>query len=382
MSELFIGLMSGTSLDGIDAALVNFSNEKPHLVAHYYHEFSPPLRQKILALCAPGYDEINRLGDLDVELGHLFAETVTQLLKTQQLKPEHIKAIGSHGQTIRHHPERQFTLQIGDPNIIAAKTGITTISDFRRNDIAHGGQGAPLVPAFHQSIFSAPHNRCIVNIGGIANITLLPANPRKTSGFDTGPGNTLLNAWTEKHLQKPYDDQGKWAQQGQVNQHLLEQLLNDPFFALPAPKSTGREYFNMAWLEKHALAHLKPEDVQRTLVALTAHSIIHSIKTTLPDSEMIICGGGVHNHILMQQLSELADPQVVRASNELGIDPDWVEAIAFAWLAKQTLAKKTGNLPAVTGAHRASILGGVYFYLGLGDSDLADDCSKVPTSFT
>ncbi|MBV8802059.1 MAG: anhydro-N-acetylmuramic acid kinase, partial [Gammaproteobacteria bacterium] len=304
-------------------------------------------------------NEIARLANLDVILGKRFAETVNTLLKNQSLYSHQIKAIGSHGQTIRHYPDRQFTLQIGDPNIIAAETGITTISDLRRGDMAYGGQGAPLVPAFHQYVLSDhAKDRVIVNIGGIANITLLPAKNNNVIAFDTGPGNTLLDAWTEKHLQKPYDANGDWASQGKINQSLLEKLLSDEYFNLTGPKSTGREYFNLTWLSEYLPKDLIPVDVQATLTALTAHSIIRSINQYLPNSEILICGGGVHNNFLMRLLTCLKQP--LCSTQNYGINPDLMEAMAFAWLAKQTIDRKPGNIPSVTGAKCPAILGGIY----------------------
>ena len=359
MNELYMGLMSGTSADGIDAALVDFNTLQPKLIATHYNEFTPKLRQTVLDICRPGHDEINRLGELDILLGKEFARAANTLLQHHHINPKHIRAIGSHGQTIRHHPQRQFTLQIGDPNIIAAETGITTVADFRRRDMAYGGQGAPLVPAFHQHIFSKKNtHRAVVNIGGIANITLLTSS---VLGFDTGPGNTLLDAWTEKHLQQRCDKNGAWAAQGILNPSLLKNLLDDPFFKLPPPKSTGREYFNLMWLEKYLPANLSAIDVQTTLVELTACSIISAIKNYLSTGEILICGGGIHNAFLLERLKTLADPLSVHSTEQAGINPDWVEAIAFAWLAKQTLDKKPGNLIAVTGAKQPTILGGVYY---------------------
>lgn len=359
MNELFIGLMSGTSADGVDAALVDFSTHQPQLIANHYSVFSSTLRKQILALCQPGPDEINRLGELDVLLGNTFADSVNTLLKNQNISPENIRAVGSHGQTIRHHPNRQFTLQVGDPNIIAAKTGITTIADFRRRDIAHGGQGAPLVPVFHHHVFKDKKiNRAIVNIGGIANITLLPANDEFILGFDTGPGNILLDAWAEKHLQQRCDEKGAWASQGQIDNTLLEKLLSDDYFKLPAPKSSGHEYFNLTWLQKYLPDQINAVDAQATLTFLTARTIIDAINQHLPNSEILICGGGVHNHCLMQHLMTLAP--FVHTTKIYGIDPDWMEAMAFAWLAKQTLDGKIGNMTAVTGAKRSTILGGIY----------------------
>jgi len=362
--ELYIGLMSGTSADGIDVALVDFSAALPRLIATHYTPYSLEIREKILALCQKGEDEITRLGALDILLAKAFAKATNELLKAQSLSPEKIKGIGSHGQTIRHDPAH-FTIQIGDPNTIAAETGITTVADFRRKDIALGGQGAPLVPAFHQAIFADDkNNRVIVNIGGIANITLLPANQVPILGFDTGPGNVLLDMWIHRHQQKSRDEHGAWGAQGKVYPDLLACLLADPYFQLSAPKSTGREYFNLTWLEKYLSAlpeKISPVDVQATLVELTAQSILIAIKQYIAEGEILICGGGAHNHLLMTRLKMIAEPQFILASTQQsGIDPDWVEAMAFAWLARQTLRQKPGNMPQVTGAKEAVILGGVY----------------------
>lgn len=364
MNKLYIGLMSGTSLDGIDAVLADFSHPQPKLIANHYNKFAPELRQTILSLCHPGADEINRLGELDVILGKHFAATVKTLLQKNNLSSNIIRAIGSHGQTIRHHPERQFTLQIGDPNIIAAETGITTIADFRRRDVALGGQGAPLVPAFHQAVFAKQNaNRVILNIGGIANITLLPKKPSSFTvlGFDTGPGNTLLDAWTEKHLQQPFDKNGEWAAQGKINIALLKILLADNFFKLEPPKSTGREYFHLNWLEKHFSASENPVDIQTTLTELTAQTIINAIKKYFSDGEILVCGGGMHNLFLINRLRELAKNFSIESTEKYGIHPNWVEATAFAWLAKQTCEGRPGNLASVTGATKEAILGGIYY---------------------
>ncbi len=361
MSELYIGLMSGTSMDGIDAALVDFSQSHPRLIDAYCMPYTTEVRQSILALCQPGENEINRLGAMDVLLGKKFAAAAWHLLQKNQVKPNDIRAIGSHGQTIRHHPADRFTLQIGDPNIIAAETGITTITDFRRRDIAWGGQGAPLVPAFHQAIFATRQNRAIVNIGGIANVTLLSADQPAVLGFDTGPGNTLLDLWAEKHLQQPRDESGNWGKQGRIQQDLLQAMLADPFFQQAAPKSTGREYFNLRWLQQFPLNHYQPVDIQSTLTELTAQSILRSIEPYFSAGEIVICGGGIHNTFLLERLRDNAKKYSVESTEKYGTHPDWVEAIAFAWLAKQTLAGKPGSLPTVTGAKQASILGGVYF---------------------
>ncbi len=369
MSELYIGLMSGTSADGIDAALVDFSQSQPAIIATHYAPYESELRQKILTLCKQGENEIQRLGELDVLLGNAFAQVVNQLLKKQGMTASDIAAIGSHGQTVRHMPDQpsRFTLQIGDPNIIAAETGITTIADFRRKDIALGGQGAPLVPAFHQyTLSSSIIDRAIVNIGGIANITILPhQTPDIVTGFDTGPGNVLLDAWINLHQQQSHDRHGSWGAEGKLNQALLDLLLADPYFTLAPPKSTGREYFNLDWLQQKLNVlnkEISPVDVQTTLVELTAHSIIDAIRQYFPSGEILVCGGGVQNTFLMSRLTELAKPAYfVSSTQKYGLDPDWIEAVAFAWLARQTVNRQPGNLPRVTGAKQAALLGGVYY---------------------
>jgi len=368
MNELYIGLMSGTSADGIDAALVDFSHAEPNLIATHYVPYPSDLREKILGLFQPGENEIERMGEIDTRLGKEFAQAVLALLKKQTLNPVHVKAIGSHGQTVRHLPNDpyRFTLQIGNPNIIAAETGITTVADFRRKDLAFGGQGAPLVPAFHQALFAHGANRAIVNIGGIANITLLTQDmPEHIRGYDTGPGNVLMDLWMHVQHKKNHDADGAWAKQGHLCQELLALMLSDPYFHLPAPKSTGREYFNLAWLEKN-LAQLKNKissvDVQATLAELTAQTIFDAVQKQMSRGEIIVCGGGAHNKFLMQRLQQLAQPNFsVDSTEKHAIAPDWVEAVAFAWLAKQTMSKQPGNVPGVTGASKAAVLGGVYF---------------------
>lgn len=366
MNELYIGLMSGTSADGIDAALVDFSDQQPRLIASHYEPYTHTLRQRILALYETGENEIARMGELDVMLGETFAQAANTLLRRQHLHPDKIKAIGSHGHTIRHHPHPpyRFSIQIGDPNIIAAHTGITTIADFRRKDLAVHGQGAPLVPAFHQKIFPADNlHRVIVNIGGIANITLLsPQSP--TLAFDTGPGNALMDAWISTHQNTNYDANGSWAEQGCVQRELLTILLKDTYFQTPPPKSTGREYFNVNWLQQKIqllTAPITPVDVQATLAELTACSILAAIQPYFARGEILICGGGIHNSHLMKRLSALAcDNFIIDSTRKYGIDPDWMEAMAFAWLARQTLLGQTGNLTTVTGAKLAAVLGGIY----------------------
>lgn len=358
--------MSGTSLDAIDVALVDFTHHSSPKLIHARNWAIPSaLRAAIEHLCQPGGDEINRMGELDIKIGELFADAVLTALQDANISPEQICAIGSHGQTIRHHPFRAspFTLQIGDPNTIAFRTNITTVADFRRMDIAAGGQGAPLVPAFHDAVLrSASENRVIVNIGGMANITLLAQN-LPVSGFDTGPGNVLMDAWIQKHRQLLHDDQGNWARSGQCNDALLQCLLSHPYFALPAPKSTGRETFHLAWLESILVkcGELATQDIQRTLLEFTACSISQSVQS-LPATiqRVLLCGGGSHNTLLMERIAALLPDAAIGSTSDVGVPADWLEAMAFAWLAKQRLEGKTGNAPAVTGASRPCVLGGVY----------------------
>ncbi|MFP4611478.1 MAG: anhydro-N-acetylmuramic acid kinase, partial [Thiohalophilus sp.] len=366
MTTYYIGLMSGTSLDGIDAALLDFS-AAPSLLAHHSQPLPDALRQQLYQLQSPGQDELTTVMRLDVELGRLFAKAVQALLKKTGLSANRIAGIGSHGQTLRHYPDgpNPSTLQIGDPNLIAELTGITTIADLRRRDMAAGGQGAPLVPAFHAALFRhSSRNRAILNIGGIANLTLLPATAKTPiTGFDSGPGNGLMDAWIEQHQQQSYDRDGEWAASGHVHPGLLERLLHDPYFARTPPKSTGREYFNMSWLQAalEPFADLAPRDVQATLCELSARSIAEALQATMESvDEVLICGGGVHNRTLYQRLGELLTPARLASTAEAGLDPDWVEAAAFAWLARQTLAGQPGNLPSVTGASHPVVLGGIY----------------------
>ncbi|OQW78510.1 MAG: anhydro-N-acetylmuramic acid kinase [Proteobacteria bacterium ST_bin11] len=364
MSELYIGLMSGTSIDGIDAGLVDFSDGKIQLVAFHYQPFSAELRQTIHNLSQPKQlILLTDYGSLDNRIGRLFGETAKNLLAKANVKASTIKAIGSHGQTVCHAPETEngFSLQIGDPNQIAEITGITTIADFRRRDMAAGGQGAPLVPAFHQAVFGdAEQARTVVNIGGIANITVL--NEKPVIGFDTGPGNGLMDWWCKEHSNQPYDRNGDWAAQGQPQQALLDALKDDNYFRLTPPKSTGKEYFSPAWLgQKLSLfPDLKPEDIQATLCQFSAETIAKAIRQYAPDTlQTLVCGGGAHNGLLMSVLQKCLNMPVISTA-ERGIDPDHVEAIAFAWLARQTLNNLPGNLCSVTGAATPVVLGGVY----------------------
>ncbi len=367
MSERYIGLMSGSSLDGIDAVLVSFESVSPQLQAHLVHPLEPELIRELDALTRPGTDELTRLCRADVLLGECFADAAIRLLDQAGIAASQVRAIGSHGQTIRHFPDSQTptTLQIGDPNIIAERTGLITVADFRRRDMAAGGQGAPLVPAFHQAVLHDPdHNRVIVNIGGIANLTLLPAKPETgISGFDTGPGNALLDAWIQLQRNEAYDQHGEWAASGKVHPELLTALLGEPYFFRAAPKSTGRDVFNLEWLSNcwPSVAELSPADVQASLLELTAVTIADAIQQITPTPEQVlVCGGGVHNITLLQRLNTLLSKQQVLSTKDAGLEPDWVEAMAFAWLARQTLHHRAGNLPAVTGAKHAVVLGGIY----------------------
>jgi len=376
--ELYIGLMSGTSIDGVDAALVSITADKCELLAHHLEPIPTELTQQLHQLCKPSNNEITQLALIEQPLAQLFTDACHNLLAKTTYQASDIAAIGNHGQTIRHHPEHAFSLQIGDGNALASLTSIDTITDFRRKDIALGGQGAPLVPAFHQAVFQ--HNskpRAVVNIGGLANITYLPAGKSKSKevvlGYDTGPGNTLLDTWFKLHnpAGKNYDENGLWAGSGKVNNTLLSQLMRDSYLQQPAPKSTGRERYNLIWLQqKVALSQqvvlsqkigISANDVQRTLTSFTALTIANEVRKLMPSGGVYICGGGAANPLLMQDITAaLTDKYSLASTAALGIDPNWVEAIAFAWLAKRHVHQQSGNLPAVTGASRTAILGSHY----------------------
>jgi len=389
--QFYIGLISGTSIDGIDAALVDFSiPHAPQLIDSADLSYSDALQAQLHGLCLPSDNEIEIMGNADIAVAHAFSEAVSALLARNQLASTDIVAIGSHGQTIRHLPEAAlpFTLQIGDPNTLAALTGIDVIADFRRKDMALGGQGAPLVPAFHANVFSDSNqqkNRAVINIGGIANITWLPKNAQQDAqqpilGFDTGPGNRLMDAWITRHHNKKFDENGQWAATGTVNPSLLSQLMSHPYLHQPFPKSTGREVFHLQWLDEQlALVQqanhnvsIPPENVQRTLLEFTAQSIaLHLQQLTNNQSEqaqyaneVFVCGGGALNNTLMQRLAELGQHATqtfsVSSTDELGVDPNMVEAMAFAWLAYAFHQRIPGNVPSVTGASRPAILGGCF----------------------
>ncbi len=363
----YIGLMSGTSVDAIDAVLVTIGTPRRfELIAVHQHPFPRETKGRTQALMHAGADELNRAGALDVELGRLFAEAAERVRDKAGLHARDIRAIGSHGQTLRHTPRGSYpcTLQIGNAAVIAEATGIDTVADFRARDIAAGGQGAPLAPAFHQWLFQKPGvHRAVINIGGIANLTYLPADPSQpVIGFDTGPGNTLLDRWIEKHRGQAYDPAGGWAAGGRVSTELLTVLLADRYFARRPPKSTGLDYFHLGWLEAHLrrVGELSPRDVQATLVELSARSIAQALAPLGHLDEAYLCGGGAHNDALVAALKRHTGCVPLATTEVLGLAPDWVEAAAFAWLAYQALEGLPGNLPSVTGARHPVILGGIY----------------------
>ena len=362
----YLGLISGTSADSIDAALVSFVDGRPQLLASHAHPWPPALRERMLALAqGEAMLDLDGFGRLDVAIGHCFAEAAMGLLQGSQHPAGSVRAIGSHGQTVRHRPlgEHPFTLQLGDPSVIAERCGIDVVADFRRADVAAGGQGAPLLPAVHAMLLGRPgHTRVVLNLGGIANITVLHGDGR-VAGFDTGPANGLLDAWCLRHRGEAFDRDGRFAASGRLDRALLDALLADPYFALAPPKSTGREHFHLAWLASHApLAAVgNPADVQATLLELTARSVTEAIATHARDAEdVLVCGGGAHNGALMHRLAEMLAPRRVCDTRQFGIDPDFLEATAFAWLARQRLMGLPGNLPGVTGARGPRVLGAVY----------------------
>ncbi|MDY7577539.1 anhydro-N-acetylmuramic acid kinase [Herbaspirillum sp. RTI4] len=371
--NLYIGLMSGTSLDGVDGVLASFSDNDtaPTLLtlADAYVEFPSALRASLMALQVSGTDEIDREALAANELVRHYAACVEQLLLQSGCAAADISAIGAHGQTIRHQPHRGYTRQTNNPALLAELCGIDVIADFRSRDVAAGGQGAPLVPAFHRAVFgSQDAARVTVNIGGIANISILPAEAAAhTAGFDTGPGNVLMDGWILRHQGHAYDADGAWAGSGTVRQDVLKVLRQEDFFALPPPKSTGRDLFHMAWLDARlACCPTYPAaDIQATLTALTASTIAEAMQRHAPDArQLYVCGGGAYNGVLMQALrTRLSSPgqEVTVASTAvLGVAPNQVEALAFAWLAQRFSVRQPGNLPAVTGAVGLRVLGALY----------------------
>ena len=360
-APLIVGLMSGTSLDGIDAALVDFSTPTPRLRACFYQPYGAELREQILDLHDSRHGDLQSSLLLANRLARAYAQAVDELLGAAALAPSAVSAIACHGQTLRHQPALGFSLQLNNPALLAELSGIRVVADFRSRDIAAGGQGAPLVPAFHDSLFRDPHrHRVIVNIGGITNLTdLAPGKP--TLGFDCGPGNMLLDAWIQRHHGLAYDAGGRWASGGTVLPALLGQLLAHQFFALRAPKSCGREQFNLAWLDARLRGDEEPVNVQATLAELTASAVQRALFSgTGAPAELFVCGGGAHNAHLLLRLQALLPQTKISTTEALGITPDWVEAMAFAWLAWQTLAGLPGNLPEVTGARGQRVLGAIY----------------------
>lgn len=359
-SDYYIGLMSGTSLDGIDAVLANFALPAP-LVRTHFGAIPKKLRRELKSLLQPGNDELARCAAIGNELAARYAEAVQALLRDAGQSMTDIVAIGCHGQTVRHVPSRGYTIQLVNGALLAEQTGIAVVCDFRNRDVAAGGQGAPLVPAFHAAMFrDRGVNRVIVNLGGIANLTWLPMAGAIT-GFDCGPANALMDEWAEQHLGTPYDAAGGWAASGQVRPDLLAALSADPYFACPPPKSTGREYFNLKWAHAHLQSHYRPQDVQATFAELSACVLAKAIERHCAEAEeVLLCGGGAANTDLVTRIGRLLSPRNVTTTARLGIDPDWVEGLAFAWLARQAVAGRPGNVPEVTGARGARVLGCIY----------------------
>lgn len=362
---LFLGIISGTSVDAIDAVLVEF-NPEPRVLAHSARRYPEPLRREILELgLGSGDTSVQTMGRLDVAIAREFSWAALSMLETADVPASAVRAIGSHGQTVWHAPTgaTPFTTQLGDPNVIAEMTGINVVADFRRRDVAAGGQGAPLVPAFHAAVMhNDRENRAILNLGGIANLTLLPCRG-PVRGFDTGPANTLLDLWVERHQSRQFDQDGAFAATGKCDAALLDQLLSDPYFAMKAPKSTGRDYFNMSWLQKRLdrRSDLQAQDVQATLMVLTVRTVAMALQSEAPETEsVIVCGGGARNGGLLNALAAELPGARISTSDEHGLPSDYMEAMAFAWLARETLNHRPGNLPAVTGATGLRILGGIF----------------------
>jgi len=360
-SELCVGLMSGTSVDGVDAVVADFSVEPWRAMARAHVAFAPELRNELNALQRSGADEVHRASLAANALMDCCATAAAAVLSAAHCRACDVAAIGLHGQTIRHRPELGYTTQLANPARLAEAVGITVVADFRSRDVAAGGQGAPLVPAFHAAVFAAPEShRVVVNIGGIANVTDLPPDG-PVRGFDTGPGNTMLDAWCERHTGAPYDRDGAWGGGGRAISELLHALRAEAYFALSPPKSTGRDRFNLRWLGKYVRASYAPQDVQRTLIALTAQSIAAAVgEHCAGASEVIACGGGAQNTVLMGELEAALAPRRLATTAAHGIATNEVEALAFAWLARETIAGRPGNVPTVTGARGPRILGAVY----------------------
>ena len=373
---LYLGLISGTSADGIDVALVEFADAQPAtplratLVAARTYRWETALRTRLVELGQGGdCRSLDELGTLDVRIAGAFADAALALLAEAGVAAGAVRALGSHGQTVRHRPagaafdgRDPFTLQLGDGHLIAERTGIPTVADFRRRDVAAGGHGAPLLPALHAALLQVPDEaRAVLNLGGIANLTLLPPDG-PVRGFDTGPANALLDAWCERHTGAAFDADGAFAASGTVDEALLATLRAEPWFALPPPKSTGREQFHLDWVQQHlGTASRRPQDVQATLLELSAATVAEALLATQPDTaRLLACGGGVHNPLLLRRIAARLPGVTVESTAAHGVDPDFVEAMGFAWLARQTLAGRAGNLPSVTGARGPRVLGAIH----------------------
>jgi anhydro-N-acetylmuramic acid kinase len=360
---LYIGLMSGTSLDGVDGVLIDIATDKPFVLRGHRHEaFVATLRDELLALNTRGDDELHRAALAANGMAHACASVVNALLFDTGTVARDVRAIGAHGQTVRHRPEAGYTLQLLNGALLAELTAIDVVCDLRSRDLAAGGQGAPLAPGFHACVFGAAHEaRAVLNLGGISNLTLL-APDRPVIGFDCGPANALLDGWCQRHLQQPFDDDGLWAASGRIDAALLAALLSAPYFALAAPKSTGRDLFNLAWLDAHLSAHaVPPADVQATLMALTIESIARDLERHAPQTSVLLaCGGGARNGQLMRSLAQRLPRVRVTTTAELGVPVDQVEGAAFAWLAQRFIARQPGNLAEVTGARGQRLLGALY----------------------
>lgn len=368
--DLYLGLISGTSTDGIDTAIVRFGDDgrSAELLFGRTYAWPSDLRARLVELGQRGVElTLDDIGELDTRIGRIFADAAAHALRDSGIARTRIAAIGSHGQTLRHRPQgdHPFTMQLGDPNLIAETCGVRVVADFRRRDVAAGGHGAPLLPALHAALLTAPQEqRAVVNLGGIANITLLPPTSEahgEVRGFDTGPANALMDAWCLRHTGAGYDRDGAFALSGRVDTALLSKLLQEPWFSLPAPKSTGRDQFHLGWLERHLSGQESPPDVQATLLALTARTVADALNAAQPGTaRLIACGGGVHNPALMRALAATLPRVTVESSAAHGLDPDLVEAMGFAWLARQTVLGLPGNLPSVSGARGPRVLGAIY----------------------
>ena len=359
----YIGIMSGTSLDGIDAVLADFEASRPVLLDSFYLPYPAKLREQLKELHFPGHDELHRAAMLGNQLARHYAEAVAGLLRKSGVAPYEVAAIGCHGQTVRHCPEAEagYTIQLCNSPLLVELTGIRVVSDFRSRDIAAGGQGAPLVPAFHQALFADPYvHRVIVNIGGISNLTDLPRSGNVT-GFDCGPGNAMMDEWCARHTGQAYDEDGRWAATGNAIPLLLEKLLGLPFFSLPPPKSVSRELFSITWLDGYLEGEESPADVQATLLELTVTGIARCILDYCGDAaEIYVCGGGARNSHLIGSLQVALPGRKVALTDNLGVDADWLEAFAFAWLARQVIHGMPGNISSVTGAKGERLLGAIH----------------------